>query len=414
MKFIANGVEKQNNVVLLLLFALFGLGLTAHVQNLSYFLLLIAALAALLNKSADDTSFYDLYRAYRPLHWAMASLLLALVLTQTCHGYIDLSPYNPLARLATFLPLLWTIRKLQIDKLRLLKWSWVAGAALCAIQIYFYPKFDDRPDIENWYVALASLLGIFSILSLALEDRPTVLSRLAHLGGGAGGLYVIYVCQTRDVWIALPLFVMAAYLTFVNNPFSVKKIVLFLSGVLLSGALFFSTDLVQRRVQQAEHDIRVYSINKNADTSIGTRFQLWEASWIMIKEHPLIGVGTGAHYKEAVREMVNRKILPTYYNGAHSHNEILFSTATMGIPGLIALLLTYLVPGHYFARHLLDPDRQVRAAAAIGFCTCIGFLIFGVADVLFKYKECEVFYCVACAAAFALMTNRKKQLAGLS
>ncbi len=402
--------ELKNGAVLAILCALFGAGLSLHVLNLSFFLLLIVALFRLFGA---DVSFHEVYRSFKLLHWAMASMLIALLVSQLGHGYTDLAPYNPIVRLATFALLLWLLLNTPLSQLRSMRWAWTVGIILCAIQIHFTPLAMNqpaRPIIENWYVALASLLGVFSVLSLAWHERPGKLTVIAHLIGGSGCLYIIILCQTRGVWIAVPLFMVMTYLTFVDNALNKKNIVLLLTGIALFGALFFNTDLVRHRVQQAEQDIQIFEANKNVETSVGTRLQLWEAAWIMIQEHPLIGVGPGEHYKAAMRDMVDRKVLPDYYNGAHSHNEILYSTATMGIPGLIAILLTYLVPGYYFGKSLLDPDRQTRAAAAMGFSVCAGFMIFGLVDVLFKYKETEVFYCVSCALLFAFIIARKKQL----
>ena len=37
-------------------------------------------------------------------------------------------------------------------------------------------------------------------------------------------------------------------------------------------------------------------------------------------------------------------------------------------------------------------------------------MIFGLVDVLFYYKECEVFYIVAIAVFMAFIVNKKKQI----
>lgn len=406
----SNWFKQKDSVTLVVLYALFGAGLTLHVLNLSFFVLLIIALAQLFRKSGVSTSFRQLYQSYKLLHWAMASMLVALTLTQISHGYIDPSPYNPMARLAAFVLLFWVIANLPLAQLRTLQWAWIVGAVLCAAQIYFSPRIDNRPYIENWYVALASLLGAFSILSLGWHERPGKLTILAHLFGGFCGLYIIYECQTRGVWMGLPLFMVMAYLTFIADTFNKKNITLLLISMTVFGVVFFNTPLVKNRIQKAEQDIHIFEVDTNVGTSTGTRLQLWNASWIMIQEHPLLGVGSGQRYKTALQDLVKRKILPDYYNGAHTHNEVLYSTATMGIPGLIAILLTYLVPGYYFGKHLLHRDRQIRAAAAMGLSVCAGFMTFGLVDVLFNYKETEVFYCVSCAVLFGFVISRLKHL----
>jgi O-antigen ligase len=272
------------------------------------------------------------------------------------------------------------------------------------------PRLDGRPDIENWYIAMAGLLGTFSVISLAWEKRPGALAIIGHVVGGVCGLYVIFVSQTRGVWIAIPAFMFLTFLTYVKNAMSLKKIATFVVLCGLAGAIFFNTDIAKGRIAQAKSDIQVFEVNNNADTSVGVRFQLWHTAWLMIQEHPVIGVGAGDEYKAALTDMVDRKVLPTFYNGAHSHNEVLFSTVTMGIFGLIAILMTYFVPAYYFGRHILHTDRQVRASAALGLSVCFGFFIIGSVDVLFKYKETAVIYCVASALFYACLSTRLAQL----
>ena len=94
--------RQQPDVVSPILYALFGVGLTLHIFNLSFFALLIVALVRLFAKPVQPVAFHEAYQACRLLHWAMASTLIALVLTQIGHGYVELAPYNPIARLAIF------------------------------------------------------------------------------------------------------------------------------------------------------------------------------------------------------------------------------------------------------------------------------------------------------------------------
>jgi len=411
MTFNLNRTSPHHLIALVLLCVLFGVGLPGRLLNLSYFLLIIVALVALFRKTGITTQFGEVYQSFKLLHWAMGSMLVALILSQIAHGHLYLPSFNSIARLATFVVVLWLGLNLKIEQLRTVQWAWVAGIVLCAVQIWFLPRgYNGRPEIENWHVALASLLGTFSVFSLAWDEKPSKLSIAIHLLGGLCGIYVIYVSQTRGVWIALPIFIILGYAAFVPKAFALKKIGYLLAAVAIVGVLFFSTDLAKSRIEQAAQDIQIYAVDKNTDTSVGVRFQLWEAGWKMIEEHPFIGVGTGDYYKEALKEMASRRVLPTDYNGAHSHNELIYSTATMGVLGLIAILMTYLVPAYYFSKSLFNQDRQIRAAAAMGLSVCAGFMIFGLVDVLFQYKECETFYCVACAVFFAFIGERKKQL----
>ncbi len=49
--------------------------------------------------------------------------------------------------------------------------------------------------------------------------------------------------------------------------------------------------LVKERIDVARTDIQQYMSGTNADTSIGFRFQLWQGSVVIFREHPIFGVG---------------------------------------------------------------------------------------------------------------------------
>ena len=402
--------NKLSLFIFVLFFLLFSTGISLHTINPCYFLLLLIAIARLFYKN-NHITFKDTYRSFKLTHWAMASMLIALILSQIGNGFFSISPYNAIVRFATFCLIFWLAINLNIELLQKLKWAWIVGVIASAIHVYsvLYDAFN-RPAIQNWYIGLASLLGVFSILSIAWQKNSNKLKIALHLLGGIAGLYIVFISQTRGVWIALPLYMLMVYLTFIPHALSIKKIGIFALFLIISGTAFFNTHLAQDRIAQIKNDIHLYSLDKNAQSSIGTRFQLWNTSLVIIKEHPIFGVGAGQPYKDEIKKMVERKVIPTYYNGAHSHNEILYSTATMGVGGFIAILLIYFVPLIYFGKHLLHPDKQLRSAAAMGVCVCAGFMIFGLVDVLFYYKECEVFYIVAIAVFMAFIVNKKKQI----
>jgi O-antigen ligase len=83
------------------------------------------------------------------------------------------------------------------------------------------------------------------------------------------------------------------------------------------------------------------------DTSVGTTFfrlQLWQSSWAMIQDHPLLGVGLD-NFLYAYR---TRYVLPTAweeFNLSHPHNVVLDFWLRLGLPGLLVLL--WLVVGFF-------------------------------------------------------------------
>jgi O-antigen ligase len=76
------------------------------------------------------------------------------------------------------------------------------------------------------------------------------------------------------------------------------------------------------------------------DTTTGTTFfrlQLWQSSWAMIRDHPLLGVGLD-NFLYAYRTYY---VLPTAweeFNLSHPHNFVLDFWLRLGLPGLIVFL----------------------------------------------------------------------------
>ena len=84
------------------------------------------------------------------------------------------------------------------------------------------------------------------------------------------------------------------------------------------------------------------------DTTVGTTFfrlQLWQSSWAMIRDHPLLGVGLD-NFLYAYR---TQYVLPTAweeFNLSHPHNLVFDFWLRLGLPGLLVLL--WLVVGFFW------------------------------------------------------------------
>jgi len=82
---------------------------------------------------------------------------------------------------------------------------------------------------------------------------------------------------------------------------------------------------------------------------------------------------------------------------------MLYMMASYGILGLIGLVLIYLTPGYIFARRLIGAySLEVRIAAAMGLVVCIGFLVFGFTELMFRGMRTMSFYAVTTAWLLAL------------
>ena len=120
--------------------------------------------------------------------------------------------------------------------------------------------------------------------------------------------------------------------------FNAQKIKsLLLISVLIPGIFFTAyttSDLFQQRVDAAVKNTIYYSENKS--TSVGQRITFALNSWEVIKENPIIGIGTGdfpIEYKK-----INQINTPEIPNTTNPHNMYTLIAMELGVIGLISML----------------------------------------------------------------------------
>lgn len=97
-----------------------------------------------------------------------------------------------------------------------------------------------------------------------------------------------------------------------------------------------------------------YNSGDAAGKSMATRFKLWQASWKIIKQNPLAGVGTG-DVRAALQEAVYRDPKPIRYDKSYgAHNQWISTTVALGFPALIWLITAVFIP-LTDRRHLIPP-----------------------------------------------------------
>ena len=78
--------------------------------------------------------------------------------------------------------------------------------------------------------------------------------------------------------------------------------------------------------------------------------------------------------------------------------------------GIGALLAMYLVPAVYFVRAALCDDGILRTTGAMGLTLCVGFVLFGLTEVMLIIAQTVVFYSVMVAIFTAHIHRRRQQL----
>lgn len=416
-----NRISPFDWIVFFLLFSTSSLILIGRkVGNLSFYsLVLVALICIFLRTNHGGTVFTDFVRRFWKFHLAMAGMFIAILLNQLISQDFAARSLDYPSRMAFFVLLAWASLMCSAKMFQWLQWSYVLGAILATVKMYIITDggtsraqyVDFMPIIE--FGDLTLLLGFFSILSIKYQSGTVLVRRIGiavKILAGIGTLYAAFLSETRGTWLGIPfLCAIAAIVLFDRFNFKKKIIVTLLAVTLLTGIFVFNPR-VQKRIQAAEHEITVYSNDSWSDTSVGTRLSLWKTSMALFSEHPFIGIGRENFQPTLQRLGREGKISPVIARQIHSHNEIFYNMVTLGSFGLIGLMALYVVPLMFFVRKLKHTDQELRATAGMGVMLCVGYMIFGLTDVMLMWGVSDNFYAVFSSIIFSHIYQRERFL----
>lgn len=384
--------------------------------NACLFVLLICSITALILRCKPmDIAFSQMLKDYWPLHLAMASLFIAVILNQFSLGIFDAKQYDRALRLAIFAPVFWIVMAAPLKYLKYVQWAFICGIIAATIKIYMVTDGGiSRPGNIGFLLIIAFsdialLLGCMTLLSIGWNSRRNKMIMVLKFIIFIASLYITILGQSRGTWIAIPFFVIFAVHSWRRIQLR-NKLMLAIFSLVVVGSVFTFSSTVETRIAEAKSDISLYLHGKNVDTSLGIRLQLWRASWELFKERPVFGIGRENFGIGLETLSAQNQISPLAASLAHSHNELLFNLTILGIFGLMANLSIYCVPAYYFSREIHHPDRDIRVAAGMGILLCLGFFIFGLTDLMFFWTVLGGFYCMSVATFLAIIIKRKKEL----
>ena len=381
---------------------------------LAFMLLLVSALWLMLAGYSElKNRLLVMWREHRWLVLAMAAMPTAMMASALLNPAAPRGVPFAYGRLWLFGFVLFGLLQLRPSRLQSVQWGCVAGAIASAVWAYLELR-SNRPDMVGAYSNaipfgnVSLLLGLFSLISIGWarsDSWPLIALRLM---GGAAGLYASYLSQARGGWVAIPVLLLIAVATLRHVSWK-KRVTALLVFFALLAAVAVSSSIVRTRFDQAVSDIHAYEAGQ-ANSSIGVRFQLWKAASQMLFQHPLAGVGRGEFHTNLQVLRAEGVITEAAAVVEHAHNEFLYNGATLGVLGIGALLALYLVPAAYFLRAALCDDRVLRTTWAMGLTLCVGFMLFGLTEVMLIIAQTVVFYSVMVAVFTAHIHRRRLEL----
>jgi O-antigen ligase len=384
-----------------------------------YFVVLAMSLVYLAQRPHWQAAA-ELYRSYRLFVIGLVALPALTLLQIVVFHTATFRALDPLLRLGLAVPSFYLLASLPSHQLRRVQWGFVLGALLSgawACYATFVPSAWPQPGrLGNDFVNpipfgdTALLLGFLSVISIERKTtlrRPDILKISIKIIALLGGCYASYLSGSRGGWIAVVMLTWAAVSQ--RHFFTGKRARVVLVAILLvvAGALA-STHVIRERFADVGTDFQKFD-HGDSITSTGLRLDLWRASWMLYKAHPLLGIGRGELEPALAALAAQGKAQQAIVN-PHAHNEFFSVLAEMGTAGVLALLLLYAGLLKPFWQHRRHADPDIASAAYLGLALTGSTILFGLTIDVLPLVMNAAFLALTAVTLLAWIVARKREL----
>jgi O-antigen ligase len=349
---------------------------------------------------------------------AMASLSLAILLTQAYHGRFASHPHDAASRYWLAVPIFLLLQGLRPAIFGVLQLAFPVAAILGLALAH-----DSGVDAVAVRLTVSTLdpihygdfelmLGVLSLASLGWFGRDSLALRMLKVAGFAAGLAASFASGSRGGWLAIPFLAMFPFAFRLVRP-SAKVMAAGIAALLLGTALLYSfSTTFHARLQRLPGEFAAFRAGER-DTATGVRLQLYAAATDVFLHHPLFGVGPEGFAQELQPMVDAGKVTPfaAQLGRAEVHNDLLSKAVGMGIFGLLAMLAIYLVPLRLFLRTRTAPRREARQAGMLGAMFVSGFLVFGLTVETLNLAMAAAFYGFTVAVLLGACLNAHYRVA---
>jgi O-antigen ligase len=151
----------------------------------------------------------------------------------------------------------------------------------------------------------------------------------------------------------------------------------------------------------AAQDLSIENPHERSGTSVGARLAMWDISFQIFREHPVVGIGPTRFQAELHRKNTEQYRSADIYTQNVAHQEFLDAMARAGILGGIALaaLFAYPLIALYRQRKTRPAWRSMGGLGVLGFLG--SFLLFGLANTTLTNHTSLLFFIIAMSVLWA-------------
>ncbi|MGH8083372.1 MAG: O-antigen ligase family protein [Lysobacter sp.] len=332
------------------------------------------------------------------LRWliAMAALTAAVVLYSKLHFDVRWREADNRLRLLTlpfFALMIYAYRPSR-------RWLWM-GALVGLTGAFAVALYQVGSGIERalgWTAnAIVFADALIALIVVAVYTRPPGELLWTTLAC-ALGVAAVALSGSRGVWPGLAIVLLAGLLVSGGRARKLSWTVLAVLVLGLAVSWWAGGPVAQQmRMQELVSDVDRVQKGNDHESSLGARMTLLELASDTFFAHPLTGVGIGSFEKVVLATPQCAPPAPRvgFCKLGHAHSDGFEWAATMGVPGLIAILGIYLVPLLLFARRLRAlPGGRARSTALAGLVLVLVYIACGLTQSMFAHQLIASFYAV--------------------
>jgi len=260
-----------------------------------------------------------------------------------------------------------------------------AGIAIYEVSILNLPRARSltHPII---FGDLALVMGAMSIAGFGWFKQRSARQAFLPVIALLCGVLSSVLSVARGGWIAVP-FIVLVFFWYMQSHLSFRRKAAITAAVIIFMGMIYA---VPQTKVSTQVDRTITSLQQYADsditsakrgTSVGTRLEMWQASWKIFLDHPLMGVGWG-HYQEQAMMQVNQgwrnRSAATF---DHPHSEYFSALAHGGILGFSVLMLLFLTPAWIFIKYIKHGKSvESRRLALAGLVLVVAYMAFGISE----------------------------------
>lgn len=348
----------------------------------------------------------------RLLAWSLVLYPASVLLSFVSWGQFPWPEFDAPSRFMLVAPILVFLVRVKSPNLFEYRWGCAVGAiaaaawALWTVNLPNAAHFNRATNGFTNPIPFACIALILAFSALPDRSQKSGAERAVLCLAMLAGVVAAVASESRAVLLVLPLAGVLYFFSY-RQKGSLRRahvVGVSIGAVVLAGSVAF---VLKDRLRVTIVELTSHS-SAAADSSIGTRFQIWNASARVFLDHPWLGVGRGNLPQELKIMADTGRITQQAAQFKHSHNEWLFLLAETGIAGALAVLAVYVGFLIAFCKRFRAADPQIRSAAYAGIVTIATYALFGLADCMLTISMQTAFFALSIVLLYATIRQRER------